>query len=253
MIALALVFLLVAMLYAAVGFGGGSTYNALLVLSGVDYRAVPAIALVCNILVVSLGSLAFWRAGHVALARVWPLFALSVPMAWLGGRIIVPEIVFVGLLSAALICAGLAMLFQPQRPQTEAAPRRASPFEAVVGGGLGFLAGVVGIGGGIFLAPILHLTRWGGSKAIAGTCALFILVNSVAGLAGQMSKADGYDRVSALAAHWPLFPAVLIGGAIGAHLGSGPLSARLVAVATALLILYVGVQLAVRFLSLSSV
>jgi uncharacterized membrane protein YfcA len=252
-IGLALAFLLTGLIYATVGFGGGSTYNALLVLGGLDYRAVPAIALGCNILVVTVGSFAFWRAGHVPFGRAWPLFTLSVPMAWLGGRIVVPEIVFVGLLAAALIAAGLAMLWQKQRPLSSPLPRRASLFEAAIGGGLGFLAGVVGIGGGIFLAPVLHLTRWGGAKAIAGTCALFILANSLSGLAGQLSKDDGFDRLAAIGAHWPLFPAVLIGGAIGARLGSGPLSPRLVAVATALLILYVGGRLALRFFALSGV
>lgn len=250
MTGLAFGFLLTALLYGAVGFGGGSTYNALLVLGGVDYRAVPAIALGCNILVVTVGGFAFWRAGHVSLARAWPLFVLSVPMAWLGARIVVPEIVFVGLLAAALLAAGSAMLWQPDRDPRGDAPRRASIFEAGVGGGLGLLAGVVGIGGGIFLAPVLHLTRWGGPKAIAGTCALFILANSLSGLAGQLSKDDGFDRAAAFAAHWPLFPAVLIGGAIGARLGSGPLRPRLVAVATALLILYVGARLGLRFLVL---
>lgn len=250
MTGLAVAFLLTALLYAAVGFGGGSTYNALLVLGGTDYRAIPTIALVCNILVVAIGSIAFWRAGHLALNRSWPLFIVSVPMAWLGGRVIVPEVIFVGLLAAALITAGFAMLWQTERAAVELSPRRASPYEAAVGGGLGFLAGVVGIGGGIFLAPVLHLTRWGGAKAIAGTCAVFILVNSLSGLAGQLTKNDGFDRLVALGQHWPLFPAVLIGGAFGARVGSGVLRPRLIAVATALLILYVGGRLGLRFFAL---
>lgn len=242
-------FFLTALLYAAVGFGGGSTYNALLVLGGVDYRAVPAVALVCNVLVVAVGSFLFARAGHVAWGRSWPLFALSVPLAWLGGRLVVPEVAFVGLLAAALLLAGLAMLWQPESAAVDA-PRRATWAEAGIGGGLGFLAGVVGIGGGIFLAPVLHLTRWGGAKQVAGTCAVFILVNSLAGLVGQLGKNDGFDRGAALLAHWPLFPAVLLGGLLGSRLGSGPLRPRLVKVLTALLILYVGGRLALRFVEL---
>lgn len=117
----------------------------------------------------------------------------------------------------------------------------------MVGGGLGFLAGVVGIGGGIFLAPILHLLRWGGAKAIAGTCALFILVNSIAGLIGQLGKPDGVDRVEMLASHWLLFPAVVVGGLIGSNLGSGRLRPVHLRVATALLVLYVAVRLGLRF------
>src|ERR1044072_8598724 len=96
---LAALFFVTALLYAAVGFGGGSTYNALLVLAGADYRAVPVIALACNILVVSVGSWRFARAGHVDLRRIWPLFALSIPLAGLGGRLEVSELAFVGLLS----------------------------------------------------------------------------------------------------------------------------------------------------------
>lgn len=247
MTGLAAAFLATALLYATVGFGGGSTYNALLVLGGVDYRAIPAIALVANLLVVAVGSWRFARAGHVAWRRAWPLFASSAPMAWLGGRIVVPEQLFVGMLAGALLLAGFAMLWQPGAAGEARAPRTASRLEAVIGGALGFLGGLVGIGGGIFLAPVLHLLRWGDAKAIAGTCAAFILVNSVAGLAGQLAKPDGFDRVGALGAHWPLFPAVLAGGLAGALLGSGPLSARHVRILTALLVLYVGARLAFRF------
>jgi uncharacterized membrane protein YfcA len=128
----------------------------------------------------------------------------------------------------------------------EVAPR-ATWAEPLIGGGLGFLAGIVGIGGGIFLAPILHLLRWGRSKAIAATCSVFILVNSVPGLIGQLSKSDGYDRMHAIAAHWLLFPAVALGGIVGSTLGSRRLAARYVRIATALLVLYVAVELAVRF------
>ena len=110
---LAALFFLTALLYGAAGFGGGSTYNALLVLAGTDYRAVPVIALACNILVVTVGSWRFARSGHVDWRRIWPLFVLSIPFAWLGGRLVVAEMVFVGLLAASLLVAGLLMLWQP--------------------------------------------------------------------------------------------------------------------------------------------
>lgn len=248
MIGLAALFFGTAILYSSVGFGGGSTYTALLVLNGVDYRAIPAISLVCNILVVSAGSWRFWRSGHVEWKRIWPLLLLSVPMAWLGGTIALAEREFVGILSLALAAAGIAMLFQPEAEAAAAGvDRPATWLEPLVGGGLGFLAGMVGIGGGIFLAPILHLLRWGGAKAIAGTCAIFILVNSVAGLAGQLGKPDGVDRVDMLANHWLLFPAVVVGGLIGSNLGSGRLRPVHLRVATALLVLYVAVRLGLRF------
>jgi uncharacterized protein len=241
---LAALFFVTALLYAAVGFGGGSTYNALLVLAGADYRAVPVVALACNILVVSVGSWRFAQEGHVDWRRIWPFFASSIPFAWIGGFLVVAEPVFVGLLASSLFAAGLLMLWQP-RWQREGPPRITSRWvEPVAGGGLGFLAGVVGIGGGIFLAPLLYVLRWGPPRAIAGTSAVFILANSVSGLAGQLAKGSG---TLVLAAYWPLFPAVLAGGLIGSTLGSSRLDPRYVRILTALLILYVAARLAIRF------
>jgi uncharacterized membrane protein YfcA len=234
------------LLYGAVGFGGGSTYNALLVLAGADYRAVPLVALVCNVIVVSAGSWRFARSGHVDWRRIWPFFATSVPFAWIGGRLEVAETVFVGLLALSLFAAGLLMLLQP-RWQREGPPRIVSRWlEPIAGGALGFLAGIVGIGGGIFLAPLLYTIRWGSPRAIAGTCAVFILANSISGLAGQLAKgAAGAGGI--LAAYWPLFPAVLAGGLIGSTLGSSRLDPKYVRILTALLILYVAARLAIRF------
>lgn len=245
--ALAALFFVTALLYGAAGFGGGSTYNALLVLAGTDYRAVPVIALACNILVVSVGSWRFARSGHVDWGRIWPLFTLSVPFAWLGGRLVVAETLFVGLLAVSLAMAGLLMLWQPVWEREAPAAIRSRWLEAAIGGALGFVAGMVGIGGGIFLAPLLYMLRWGPPRAIAGTCAVFILANSAAGLAGQLMKGDGDAAGAALAAHWALFPAVAMGGLIGATLGSDRLDPKYVRILTALLILYVAARLAIRF------
>ena len=246
MIGLAIAFFLTALLYAAAGFGGGSTYTALLVLADTDYRAVPVISLLCNILVVSVGTWRFARAGHLDWHRSWPLFLLSVPAAWLGGRLHVGETLFVGLLAVSLFVAGLLMLWQPHWQREAAAPRRARWVEPLAGGVLGFLAGVVGIGGGIFLAPLLYLLRWGAPRAIAATCAVFILVNSIAGLAGQASKGLGAAG-AVMADHVLLFPAVAVGGFIGSSLGAKTIDPKWVRVLTALLILYVAVRLGLRF------
>ncbi len=243
---LALAFFVTALLYAAVGFGGGSTYSALLVLAKVDFHAIPVVSLLCNLVVVSLGSWRFARAGAIEWRRTWPLFVLSVPLAWVGGRIAVGQMVFVGLLSASLIVAGLAMLWR-RAPLPEETRRDVTWREPVIGGILGLLAGMVGIGGGIFLAPVLHLMRWGGARAIAGTCALFILVNSLAGLAGQLAKSGAGTIGEVVGTHWLLFPAVAVGGLAGSMIGSTRLKPRHVAVLTAILVLYVGGQLAVRF------
>jgi uncharacterized membrane protein YfcA len=248
MILLALLFLGTALLYSAAGFGGGSTYTALLVLGGVDYRAVPIVSLLCNVIVVSVGTWRFARSGHLDWRRAWPLFVTSVPAAWLGGRLVIGEMLFVGLLGVSLLIAGLLMLWQP-RWQREAAPVASQRWvEPVAGAGLGFVAGVVGIGGGIFLAPLLYLLRWAPPKRIAATCAAFILVNSIAGLAGQASK--GLGAVGAVVGeHALLFPAVAVGGMIGAWLGSDRLDPKWVRILTALLILYVAARLLMRLAS----
>ena len=245
MIGLAFAFFVTALLYAIAGFGGGSTYTALLVLAGTDYRAVPILSLACNILVVGVGTWRFARAGHLDWRRVWPLFVTSVPAAWLGGRLVIEKELFVGLLAGSLLVAGLTLLWQPywKRDITPApGPRWIEP---VAGGGLGFLAGVVGIGGGIFLAPLLYLLRWDGPRRIAATCAAFILVNSIAGLAGQASKGVG-AAAAVLGEHGLLFPAVLVGGLLGAGLGARRIEPQWVRIVTALLILYVAGRLGIE-------
>ena len=245
MIILTALFFATALLYSAAGFGGGSTYTALLVLAAVDYRAVPIVSLACNIIVVSVGTWRFARGGHLDWRRAWPLFVTSVPAAWLGGRLVIGEVLFVGLLGAALLVAGLLMLWQPAW-QREAAPASTRRWiEPVAGAGLGFAAGVVGIGGGIFLAPLLYMLRWAPPKRIAATCAAFILVNSLAGLAGQASKGIGAAG-AVIGEHVLLFPAVAAGGMIGAWLGSDRLDPKWVRILTAMLILYVAARLLLR-------
>ncbi|MBC6404013.1 MAG: sulfite exporter TauE/SafE family protein [Hyphomonadaceae bacterium] len=239
----AALFFLTAALYASVGFGGGSTYNALLVLVGTDYAILPSIALVCNIIVVSGGTWRFHQKGLIPWGRVWPLFALSVPAAWFGGRIPIDEPSFVLLLGVSLLVAGCLMLWQMRvyrERETERPMPRGLP---VIGGGLGLLSGMVGIGGGIFLAPILHMMNWGRVKVIAGVCSAFILVNSVSGLIGQAMKLSGQARLSDILSFWPLFVAVCVGGQLGSRAASGWLDPRLVRTLTAVLILFVALRL----------
>ena len=242
MIGLAAAFFVTALLYAVAGFGGGSTYTALLVLAKTDYRAVPILSLACNILVVSVGTWRFARAGHFDWRRAWPLFVTSVPAAWIGGSLHIPKQYFLGLLAASLLVAGLTLLWEPmwkREIEPEPGPRWIEP---VAGGTLGLLAGIVGIGGGIFLAPLLYLLRWDAPKRIAATCAAFILVNSISGLAGQASK--GVAAVgTALSDHALLFPAVVLGGIIGAGLGARTIAPGWVRIVTAVLILYVAFTL----------
>jgi uncharacterized membrane protein YfcA len=242
MTALALLFGLTAALYAAVGFGGGSTYNALLALWGVDYRILPAIALICNIIVVTGGSIRFARAGLVPWRRLWSILLWSAPLAWAGGRMPISEALFTGMLGLSLLAAGLLLLFQPERSE-DLPDSQSRVLTPILGAGVGFLSGLVGIGGGIFLAPIMHLIGWARAKRIAASASVFILVNSIAGLVGQLMKINDPVLEGHLMSHWPLGVAVLIGGQLGSHVGIRFLPASLVRRVTAVLILYVAVRM----------
>ncbi|MBL4854923.1 MAG: sulfite exporter TauE/SafE family protein [Robiginitomaculum sp.] len=247
---LASLFFLTALLYASVGFGGGSTYTALLVLTGANYLIIPVISLVCNIIVVSGNSLSYLRAGLISWSRIWPFLILSIPMAWLGGIIPVSQTLFIGLLALALLFAGFSLLFRPTpKPNPELAG--SLPLNAIIGGGLGLLSGIVGIGGGIFLAPILHRIGWGQAKEIAAVCSLFILVNSISGLSGQLIKLGGLEQLELTRPYWLLAPAVLLGGFIGNRMSLKFFSGDTVRKLTAVLVLFVAVRLVWKFLTLT--
>ncbi|MBL4589355.1 MAG: sulfite exporter TauE/SafE family protein [Alphaproteobacteria bacterium] len=256
MIALSISFFITAMLYAAVGFGGGSTYSALLVLAETDYRILPSIALLCNLIVVIGGTYKFSRAGHINLRRIAPWIVTSVPAAWLGGYLDIPEMVFIGLLGVSLLIVGMRMLWFKREiddthniEQETINKHRFLP--PIIGVMLGLLSGLVGIGGGVFLAPILYLMHWDSARKIAATCSIFILVNSLAGLIGQIMKLSNMALVSDISAYWLLFPAVLIGGQIGSSMGAKHLNPNTLRVMTALLILYVAVRLIWRWWEMS--
>ncbi|MEL6113197.1 MAG: sulfite exporter TauE/SafE family protein [Pseudomonadota bacterium] len=249
---LALMFFLTALVYAAVGFGGGSTYNALLVLHGTDYTLLPVIALLCNMVVVIGGVHMFHRHGHLSVSRLTPYLALSIPAAWLGGRMSMPETLFVGVLGLALVANSIAMAFEPKRPDETKRKMPLAPLQvdgrlAAVSIPIGFLAGLVGIGGGVFLTPLLYRLRWGTPKTIAAAASLFILLNSAAGLVGQLMKAPLAQIVEGLAPYFLLFPAVAIGGAAGSLLANRVLPDAIIRRLTALLLLYVGVRLLCRW------
>ncbi len=241
MLWLAAAFLVTALLYASVGYGGGSTYNALLALSGIDYRLLPAIALACNIVVVTGGSIRFARAGITPWRGALLLTALAAPAAFLGGLTPIGERLFLTILGVALVLTALTLLI-PVRDR-EGEPSQAARLMPLLAVPIGYLAGLVGIGGGIFLAPLLHLTRWNSARAIAATASLFILVNSLFGLVGQLLK-GGADRVaSAVTLGLPLLIAVAIGGQIGSLLAARLLPPAWIRWLTAALTLWVGARL----------
>lgn len=238
-------FLATALLYASVGFGGGSTYSALLSLAGFDYRLLPIVSLVCNVVVVGGSTIRFARAGTIPWRRALVLSAIAAPLAFLGGMTPIRESTFLLILGLALIGAGLA-LFVPRAPEGDLQPSAAQRFIPLIAAPLGYLAGLVGIGGGIFLAPLLHLTRWAGARQIAATASLFILINSLAGLLGQLSK-TGADRFGeALGGALPLLIAVVLGGQLGSLLALKFLPERVIRWLTAALTIWAGNQLLLR-------
>ncbi|MBA4046434.1 MAG: sulfoacetate transporter [Erythrobacter sp.] len=239
---LALAFLVAALLYASVGFGGGSTYSALLALSGLDYRLLPLISLACNIVVVTGGSVRFARARVTPWKKALVIVALGAPASFLGGLTPIKEATFLAMLGASLVLTSLTMLI-PVHESESGAPTRFARWMPLAAAPLGYFAGLVGIGGGIFLAPLLHLARWDAPRGIAATASLFILVNSLFGLAGQMLKNGPGLFGTALGAALPLLIAVVIGGQIGSLLAARLLPPQWIRWLTALLVLVVGVRL----------
>lgn len=242
---LALGFFVTAVLYASVGFGGGSTYSALLALAGFDYRLLPIVSLCCNVVVVTGSTVRFARAGLVPWRGALTLALVAAPLAFLGGLTPVKQATFIVLLGASLILAGLALL--ALRPaDIEGQPAAAAKWMGLAAAPLGYLAGLVGIGGGIFLAPLLHLTRWSRARQIAATASLFILVNSIAGLIGQFAKNGPQRFAEALGGGLPLLLAVLVGGQIGSLLAQRLLPERVIRWLTAALTVWAGSQLLLR-------
>lgn len=244
MIYTALAFVAVAFLYASVGFGGGSTYTAILIESGMAYDLVPPLALLCNIVVVTGGVFHFARAGHLNIGFALPLVITSVPAAFLGGYIRMEESSFLITLAVALFIAGILMVLDRRWGSGSGANSRLGMMaRLVLGAILGALAGITGIGGGIYLAPTLHLMRLADAKTVAATCSLFILFNSIAGLGGQLAKLGSQAEVLLNASYLALPLAVLIGGQLGSRLGANWLPAAPIRRLTGIVILIVSLRL----------
>ena len=237
---LAGLFAIVALVYASVGFGGGSTYSALLALSGVDFKLVPVIALLCNIIVVTGGTIRFIRAGLIDWRQILPLVAVSAPLAFVGGLIPLKQSVFYLLLGGGLLVSSAVLLI---RVESFAGKRLPQPALLAISGIVGLLAGLSGIGGGIFMSPVLHLVRWADARRIAAFASLYILINSITGIAGQLVKAGPVSLMNPATEYWPLMIGVLIGGQIGSYLGLKLMSPVWLRRLTALLVGYVAIRL----------
>jgi uncharacterized protein len=241
-------FFTIAILYSSVGFGGGSSYLAILALYGFEYHMLRSTALLCNITVVTFGCYIFFKNRHFKWKKMLPLVIISTPMAYLGGSMRITETTFFILLGIVLLTAAILMWFQPVKtiePETKTAENPNLLVNGSLGGGIGFLSGMVGIGGGIFLAPLLHLLRWDRPKTIAATSSFFILVNSIAGLIGQMSQPK-FNIDWQLAAF--LMMSVFAGGQIGSRLGAIRFQPRVVKSMTAILVAIVGIRILFKYL-----
>lgn len=248
---LLLLFFGVALLYSSVGFGGGSSYLAILALYSFEFTFLRAISLLCNITVVTNGTLQFYRRGFINLKKSLPLVIASVPMAYLGGMIKLEKKTFFIILGITLFFAAIAVWFRPATDsktteENPNQPKNSFISNALIGGGIGFVSGMVGIGGGIFLSPLLYLIRWDAPKQISAMASLFILVNSISGLFGQFSGGiPAFDWQLAAG----LLVAVAFGGFLGNYLGIVKFKPILVQRATALLIAYVSIQLLMKYLT----
>lgn len=240
-------FLAIAFIYASVGFGGGSSYLAILALYGLPFQEMRLTALICNIIVVTGGTLIFISKKELPFKKIIPLVLASVPMAFLGASLRISQDTFFLVLGCCLLLAGILLWIKPTRiDDAEAIQKPNYPREVFIGASVGFLSGMVGIGGGIFLAPILNLLKWDTPKRIAATASFFILINSIAGIAGQMSSQPvtmNYSRIAMLAA------AVLIGGQLGARMGAIKFSQLLVRRVTGVLVFAAGIEVLVKHLN----
>jgi len=242
MIILSILFFVTAILYSSVGFGGGSTYLALLFIWGVPYFIFPLIALACNIVVVSGNCFNYIRAGNLNLKLLIPYLIGSIPLAFIGGSLPIEKKFFEILLFSVLAVAGVLLLFKFKSYEDKEEDYRKIPvvISVLVGGILGFISGVVGIGGGIFLSPILFLIRAGRPKHIVTSASLFILINSLSGIIGQLTK---NAVLSEIQNYWFLLLAVLIGGQVGNFLNLKIFPTRVLALVTSCLVLFVAIRM----------
>lgn len=233
-------FALVAVIYASVGFGGGSTYTALLSLWGVEYQLIPILSLLCNIIVVTGGSIRFVRAGLISWPQVLPLLLVSAPLAFVGGLVPLKQWLFLTILGGALFASAIALVVQPEKMTARNLPRAAL---LAISATVGLMAGLSGIGGGIFMAPVLHLIRWADGKRIAAFASLYILINSIAGLLGQLGKSGAASLWGQVSDYGILLLAVFVGGQLGSYFGLRYFSPRVLRTMTAILVAYAAARL----------
>ncbi len=247
MIILPILFFITAILYSSVGFGGGSTYLALLLIWGIPYYIFPVIALICNIIVVSGNSINYSRAGNFNLRLLAPYLVGSVPFAFIGGSIIIEKELFEVLLFLVLSIAGVSLLIQNKSFEDRKIKYNQPSIylSFFIGSLLGLISGIVGIGGGIFLSPILFLLKAAPPKQIVTTASFFILINSISGVLGQLTKDSVHDQILN---YWLLFLVVFLGGQIGNFINLKIFSNRSLALVTACLVIFVAIRMGFKLI-----
>ena len=248
MIILSAFFFITAILYSSVGFGGGSTYLALMLIWDIPFYIFPVIALFCNIVVVSGNSINYIKSGNLNLKLLIPYLVGSIPFSFIGASILIDKELFEILLFFVLVVAGISLLIESKSFNIDQIKTKQIPklLSISIGSLIGFVSGIVGIGGGIFLSPFLFLMKAGYPRHIATTASLFILINSIFGVAGQLTKDIVLDE---FLYYWPLFLAVLIGGQIGNFVNIKFLSNKTLALITSLLVIFVAIRMGFRVLS----
>jgi uncharacterized protein len=247
MIILSIFFFITAILYSSVGLGGGSTYLALLLIWEVPYYIFPVIALLCNVIVVTGNSINYIKAGNHNFRLLTPFLVGSIPLAFLGGTLSINKEVFEILLFFVLSIAGLLLLIKNKSYEEKniKVKKLNQLVSLLIGSILGLISGIVGIGGGIFLSPILFLLKADKPKNIITTASLFILINSISGIIGQLTKENVFNEI---VLYWPLFLCVLIGGFFGNFLNLKIFSNRLLALATSLLVIFIAARMGLKIL-----
>ena len=247
MIILTIFFFITAIFYSSIGFGGGSTYLALMLIWDIPFYIFPIIALICNIIVVTGNSINFLKTKNINLSLLTPYLIGSVPFAFFGASISIDKNLFEILLFFILILAGIFLLIESKSFNKKEIVIKKIPLilSILIGSIIGFISGLIGIGGGIFLSPILFLMKAGYPKHITSTASLFILINSVFGIGGHLTK----DIVlNEFLNYWTLFVAVLIGGQIGSFLNIKFLSNKILALLTACLVIFVAIRMGIVLL-----
>jgi uncharacterized membrane protein YfcA len=225
-----------AFLYSSVGHAGASGYIAVMTLFGLATSVIKPAALVLNILVACLSTWQFWKAGHFSWKLFWPLGISSVPFAFVGGYVNLPAQVFRFVIGSVLLYSAVRFLFQPRAEEEPCPPGKATAIS--VGAGLGLLSGLTGVGGGIFLTPLMIFMRWARTKTASAVSALFILVNSISGLAGNITSTKALPFFAL-----PLALCAVAGGSAGSYLGSRRFSPMLIKRLLGVVLIIAGVKM----------